>query len=98
VRREPPDLRTAFLAIFAWAGALTGAGHGPLLPVAAGGVLALAGSALARWRGRGAALAMVAGLVVYAARWSTTRGRSTAGSPPRCWCASRSDVWAPRVA
>ena len=67
MRREPPDLRTAFLAIFAWAGALTGAGHGPLLPVAAGGVLALAGSALARWRGRGAALAMVAGLVVYAA-------------------------------
>src|SRR5437762_9731972 len=65
--RDLPDLRTAFLAVFGWAGALAGAGHGLFLPLAAGSALALAAAALARWRGRGAAFALLAGLVVYTA-------------------------------
>jgi competence protein ComEC len=56
-----------FLAVFGWAGALAGAGHGPVLPMASGCVLALVAAALARWRSHGAALALLAGLVVYAA-------------------------------
>jgi competence protein ComEC len=67
VRRELPDLRTVLLAVFGWAGALAGAGQGPVLPIASGGALALVAAALARWRSRGAALALLGGLVVYAA-------------------------------
>jgi competence protein ComEC len=62
-----PDLRTAFLAALGWAGALAGGGHGLLLPLACGGVLVLAAAGVARLRGRGAALAVLAGLLVYAA-------------------------------
>jgi competence protein ComEC len=79
VRRALPDLRTVFLAVFAWAGALAGAGHGWLLPLAGGATMASVGVLLWRCRGRGGALAVVAGLVVYAAvataagvRWERT--------------------------
>ena len=65
--RELPDLRTAFLALLGWAGALAGAGHGVLLPMACGGALVVAALAVVRLRGRGAALAVLAGLLVYAA-------------------------------
>ena len=55
MRRQLPDLRTAFLGAFGWVGALAGAGHGLVLPVTLGAVLALVGDrarALARqWRG-----------------------------------------------
>jgi competence protein ComEC len=67
VSRRLPDLRTAFLAVFAWVGALLGAGYGWLLPVALAGALVLAaGAAWSRQR-RGLVLAVGAGLLVYAA-------------------------------
>jgi hypothetical protein len=67
VPRRLPDVRTAFLAVFGWAGALTGAGHGATLPLLTVGALVLAASGLWRWRGRGAGLAVIAGLVVFGA-------------------------------
>jgi competence protein ComEC len=62
-----PDLRTAFLAVFAWAGALAGARHGLLLPVSGAGLLALLAGVVARRRGAGRGLAIVAALLVYGA-------------------------------
>ncbi len=67
MNRVLPDLRTAFLAAFAWAGALAGSGHGVVLPVAVALALALVTAALARWHGGGRALVLLAGLLVYAA-------------------------------
>jgi competence protein ComEC len=67
VPRQLPDVRTALLAVFAWAGALAGAGHGLTLPLATDGVLALGAIGLWRWRGRGAGLALVAGVIVFGA-------------------------------
>ncbi len=65
--RRLPDLRTVFLAVFGWTGALTAAGHGGLLPTVVGAALAVAVVVAWRLRGRGAALAVLAGLLVYAA-------------------------------
>ncbi len=65
--RQLPDLRTAFLAVFGWAGALAGAGHGPGLPVATGALLVCIAAALWWCRGRRASLALAAGVVVFAA-------------------------------
>ena len=62
--RQLPDLRVVFLAVFAWAGALAGSGHGRTLPMAIGGGLVLVTGVVWRWRGRGAGLALAAGLVV----------------------------------
>jgi competence protein ComEC len=56
-----------FLAVFAWAGALAGTGHGWLLPSAAAGAVGVTAAVLWRWRGRGAGRAVLAGLLVYAA-------------------------------
>jgi competence protein ComEC len=67
VPRQLPDLRTAFLAVFAWAGALVGAGHGLMLPVAIAGVLALGAIGLWRRRGRATGLALIAGVIVFGA-------------------------------
>ena len=67
MRRQLPDLRTAFLGAFGWVGALAGAGHGLILPVTLGAVLAVSAIALGRWRGSGAGLALVAALVVFGA-------------------------------
>jgi len=67
VPRDLPDLRTAFLAVFGWAGALAGAGHGVGLPLTTTGVLAVGSAALWRWRGDGAGLALLAGLLVFGA-------------------------------
>jgi len=61
-----PDLRTAFLAAFAWAGALLGAGHGALLPLAGAGLLALLTGRIARRRGARSGFATLAALLVYA--------------------------------
>jgi competence protein ComEC len=66
-RPRLPDLRTVWLAVAAWAGALAGAGHGWSLPVA-GGVGLATGAALVWRRHRsGAGLALAAGLLVYSA-------------------------------
>jgi competence protein ComEC len=65
--RHVPDVRTAFLAVFGWAGALVGAGHGPVLPVVATGTLVLAAGGVSRWRGPRAGLAVIAGAVVFGA-------------------------------
>ena len=62
-----PDLRTAFLAVFAWCGALAGAGHGAVLPTLIGAALAGAALLLAVRYRRGSALVMGAGLLVYVA-------------------------------
>jgi competence protein ComEC len=67
VPRELPDLRTVVLAVFGWAGALVGAGHGLAPPLIAGGVLAAGAAGLWRQRGRGAGLAVLAGVVVFGA-------------------------------
>jgi competence protein ComEC len=67
VPRRVPDLRTVFLAVFGWAGALAGAGRGWWLPLVAGSVVALLAASLWRRCGRAAGLALVAGLVVYTA-------------------------------
>ncbi len=65
--RQLPDLRTVFLAVFAWSGALAGAGHGLGPPTVMGAVLVVAAGGLWRWRGRGAGLAFAAGAVVFGA-------------------------------
>jgi competence protein ComEC len=65
--RRVPDLRTVFLAVFAWAGALTAAGHGWLLPLSLGGAELVIAASLWRWGWRGAAFAVVAGFLVFAA-------------------------------
>jgi competence protein ComEC len=67
VPRQLPDLRTVLLAVFAWAGALTGAGHGAVLPGVAGLGLVIAAGGLWRWHGRGAGLACAAGALVLGA-------------------------------
>src|SRR3954451_19219596 len=67
MRRGLPDLRTAFLAVFAWCGALAATGHGAVIPVMIGGVLAVLVPALWLVRGRGSALVVAAGLLVYVA-------------------------------
>jgi competence protein ComEC len=67
VQRPLPDLRTAFLAVFAWAGALAADGHGLLLPALVAGGVASLGVCVWWWRGRGAGLCVVAGLLVYVA-------------------------------
>lgn len=64
--RQIPDLRTAFLALFGWGGALA-AGQGIGLPVATGAALLLVALAGWRGRGRGAGLALLAGVVVFGA-------------------------------
>ncbi len=65
--RQLPDLRTVFLALFAWAGALAGAGHGLGLPMVVGVVLVVAAGGMWRWHGRGAGLAFAAGAMVFGA-------------------------------
>ena len=67
MRQRVPDLRMAFLAVFAWCGALAAAGHGAVLPVLIGAVLAGGTLLLRVRRGRGAALVVGAGLLVYVA-------------------------------
>ncbi len=67
MRSRVPDLRTAFLALFAWCGALAGAGHGVLLPVLIGAALVGAVLLLRLRRGAGPALVVGAGLLVYVA-------------------------------
>jgi competence protein ComEC len=67
VRRQLPDLRTAFLGAFGWVGALAGAGRGLVLPVTLGAGLALAAVVLGYRRGSGAGLALVAALLVFGA-------------------------------
>src|SRR5689334_21032355 len=65
--RQLPDLRTAFLAAFGWAGALAGAGHGAVIPVVVCGLVAVVASGVWRWHGRGAGLAFTAGALVFGA-------------------------------
>ena len=65
--RQLPDLRTVFLALFAWAGALAGAGHGLGLPTVMGVVLVVAAGGMWRRHGRGAGLAFAAGAMVFGA-------------------------------
>jgi competence protein ComEC len=67
VRPELPDLRTAFLAVFAWAGACAGSVQRPWGPLVAAGILAVGPVVAWRLRARAAGLAMVAGLVVFGA-------------------------------
>jgi competence protein ComEC len=67
VRPRVPDLRTAFLAVFAWCGALVAAGHGAVLPILIGAALAGAALMLAVRHRRGYALVVGAGLLVYVA-------------------------------
>ncbi|MGC4112335.1 MAG: ComEC/Rec2 family competence protein [Nocardioides sp.] len=64
---RPPDLRTVWLACFAWAGALAGAGLGWVGAVLVGVLFVVGGAVLARRRGRGTGLAVVAAVVLYAA-------------------------------
>jgi competence protein ComEC len=65
MHRRLPDVRTAFLAVFGWAGALAGAGHGLILVLVSAGSLVLLAGGLGWWRGRGAGLAVIAGVVVF---------------------------------
>jgi competence protein ComEC len=62
-----PDLRTLFLAVFGWVGALAAAGRGGLLPALVAAALAVTVVVVWRVRGRGAGRAVLAGLLVYAA-------------------------------
>jgi competence protein ComEC len=94
VRRALPDLRTVFLAVFAWAGALAGGGHGWLPPFALGVIVAIAGAVLWRRQGGGAGLAVVAGLVVYAAVVTAAgvRFERTTHNPLTDWAAQRASA------